>query len=70
MSADTPVTQPRSGDVRYVRYEVVDKEGNVVGGTFPTAMSAAAQAMKWWPDEPQDEERAGKGWDVQVAGIE
>jgi hypothetical protein len=63
---DTDLTQPRSGPVRY---EVIDKESNVVGGTFPTATAATAQAMKWWPDEPQDEERAGNGWDIQIVGV-
>ena len=50
-----------------VRYELIDKEGNVVG-EFSSAFNAAEHAKFRWPDQHQDEDRTGAGWDVQVAG--
>lgn len=63
---DTPVTQPRSGPVRY---ELIDKDG-VAHGPFTTAKIAVGIAMATWPDQEQDPELTGKGWDVQVMGAE
>jgi len=69
--SDAKLTRPRSGPVRY---EVVDKDGKVVRGPdgtrFYTAGGAAMWAMHLWPDQEQDEDRTGKGWDVQVAGCD
>jgi len=61
---DTPVTRVRSG---LVRYEVVDKDGGKHG---PFDCLANAQLYVWnkWPDQEQDEDRTGKGWDIQVVG--
>lgn len=52
-----------------VLYALIAKDGRVVG-TFRTALEAADLAKSVWPDQEQDEERTGKGWDVQVAGVE
>jgi hypothetical protein len=64
----THLTQPRS---RTVRYEIVGKDGRVFGWniTFDTAAKAAEYAKVLWLDQEQDEERAGKGWDIQVVGV-
>lgn len=58
------------------RYELIDKDGNVVAQptpdgaerplTFDAATAAAAYARSLWPDQEQDEERTGKGWDIQT----
>jgi len=64
---DTPVTRGRSGPVRY---EVVDKDGKLMKGKFRTAQEAGEAARWMWPDQEQDEDRTGKGWDVQVEGCE
>jgi len=62
---DTPVAR---GSSRPVRYELIDKDGNAVSGKeFDTAHAAGRYAQFLWPDQEQDEERTGKGWDVQVA---
>lgn len=51
------------------RYELIDKDGNVVG-TDSSAILLADLARVRWPDQEQDEERSGKGWDVQVVGAD
>jgi len=51
-----------------VLYEVVAKDGEI-WGPFKTAQHAALFAASHWPDQQQDEERKGFGWDVQVAGL-
>jgi hypothetical protein len=51
------------------RYELVDKDGNI-HGSWDTADRAATAAKRMWPDQEQDEDRTGKGWDVQVAGCD
>lgn len=50
-----------------VRYELINKFGKVVG-EFDSATSAADFAAGAWPDQEQDPERTGKGWDIQIAG--
>ncbi len=51
------------------RYELIDKDG-ISFGCYQTAI-AAADAAKWiWPDQEQDEDRTGAGWDIQVAGVD
>jgi hypothetical protein len=50
-------------------YELIAKDGRVVG-TFRTALEAADMARSAWPDQEQDEDRTGAGWDVQIAGCE
>ncbi|MGB8604791.1 hypothetical protein [Bradyrhizobium sp.] len=61
---DTPLTQPRSGPVRY---EVIDVHGNN-HGPFQTMEQACRYASRAWPLQEQDPDRAGVGWDVQVVG--
>jgi hypothetical protein len=48
------------------RYEVVDKDGKLIKGKFRTAQEASEAARWMWPDQEQDEDRTGKGWDVQA----
>jgi hypothetical protein len=62
--SDTPATQPRSGPVRY---ELIDSTG-FVRGPFKSAADAMSYATKRWPDQTQDPDRTGRGWDVQVVG--
>lgn len=70
---DAPVTQPRSGPVRY---QLIDKDGLSVCDwglstrTFETASAAAEEARRRWPDQEQDPDRTGAGWDVQQMGAE
>lgn len=58
---DTPLTQPGS------RYVLIDKHGNQFG-PYASAYHAGLAAKAAWPDQEQDEERRGFGWDVQVVG--
>jgi hypothetical protein len=59
----THLTQPRSGTVRY---ELIDKWGTK-RGPFNTAERAAAYAKVNWPDQEQDPDETGKGWNVRCA---
>jgi hypothetical protein len=43
--------------------KVIDRFGNE-HGPFPTTLEAAAFAKKVWPDQEQDEEEEGKGWNL------
>jgi hypothetical protein len=56
---DTPQTHPGS------RYVLIDKHGNQYG-PYASAYHAGLAAKAAWPDQEQDEERTGKGWDVQA----
>lgn len=47
------------------RYRLIDKDGNPVG-IFDTANEAALEAKRRWPEQEQDEEHNGTGWDVQA----
>lgn len=58
----TRLTQPGS---RPVRYRLLDSIG-LAFGPYPTAEAAVAMANDLWPDQQQDEERSGKGWDIEV----
>lgn len=49
-----------------VYYELIDKDGKFFG-IFPSALAAAMIASVEWPDQQQDPERTGVGWDVQAA---
>lgn len=51
------------------RYELIDKDGKVVGADSSVTLLADIARIRW-PDQEQDEERSGKGWDVQVAGCD
>lgn len=77
-ASDTELTQPCSGPVLF---ELIDKDGNIVtlresysgkikSLTFDSAANAASYARTVWPDQTQDEERSGRGWDVQIAGAD
>jgi hypothetical protein len=47
------------------RYELIDKDGNK-HGPFDTLDRAVNFAETRWPDQSQDEDRTGKGWDIAV----
>jgi hypothetical protein len=51
------------------RYELVDKYG-VKHGPFDSALEAGLYAARYWPDQEQDPDRTGKGWDVHVIGCD
>lgn len=44
---------------------VIDWMGNP-WGPFDSAGDAACWAAKKWPDQEQDENREGKGWDISA----
>ena len=48
-----------------VRYELVSYRGEIFG-PYASVAEAAEAAKAKWPDQEQDEDRTGKGWDVQV----
>lgn len=62
----TPAARGRSGPVRY---ELVDKDGRIQGA-YSTGWAASMSAHQLWPDQEQDEDRTGKGWDIQVEGCD
>lgn len=62
-SADTGLTHEGS---RPVRYELIDKDGVVRPGGYGSAASAAVAARYLWPDQEQDPDRTGRGWDIAV----
>lgn len=62
------VTPLARGGSRPVRYELVTKDGFVCPWQFPSPVAAAEMARARWPDQQQDEENTGAGWDVQVSG--
>lgn len=62
---DTPATR---GSSRVVPTEVVSYRGEIFG-PFKSATEAARWAARRWPDQEQDEDRTGQGWDLQVAGV-
>lgn len=49
------------------QYELIDKDGFTCGW-YGTAEQAAKFAKGFWPDQEQDPDRSGVGWDVQVVG--
>lgn len=51
------------------RFELIGKDGRAYG-QFWTASAAAAHARDMWPDEEQDEDRSGRGWDIQAVGAD
>lgn len=63
-NSDTRLAQAGS---RPVRYELIDKDGKI-WSTFGSAKLAGDIAKLMWPDQEQDPDRTGKGWDVQVVG--
>ncbi len=61
---DTRLTQAGS---RPVRYELIDKDGRAVAQSSE-AHELGIIAESIFPDQSQDPDRSGKGWDVQVCG--
>jgi hypothetical protein len=51
------------------RFELLDKDGRR-SAVHEDVGHLADLAHRFWPDQEQDEDRTGKGWDVQVAGCE
>lgn len=51
------------------RYELIDKDGRRVA-TNVSAAHLGIVAGQMWPDQSQDEERSGKGWDIQTVGAD
>ena len=60
---DTRLTRESS---RPVHYELIDKDGRVDSRKFESATQLAEWARFLWPDQEQDPDRTGKGWDIQV----
>lgn len=56
---------PDAGYGSPVRYHLIDKDGEVVG-EFISSRNAVHWANKMWPDQSQDPDHTGKGWDIQV----
>jgi hypothetical protein len=54
---------------RVTNYEVIDKDG-IAHGPFHNIIQASAYAQEKWPDQEQDEERSGNGWDIQIIGCD
>jgi hypothetical protein len=50
-------------------FELIDKDGKATGHRSANAQYLAGIAKGLWPDQEQDEDRTGKGWDVQVVGV-
>lgn len=48
-----------------VRFRLVSPNGHGMG-IFDSAQEAASAAAGFWPGTPQDEERLGFGWDIEV----
>lgn len=68
LSKGNPMTDQTS------QYVVIDKDGKPVMDDrtgkpreFHTVAYAAGVAKAMWPDQDQDEDRSGKGWDVEPA---
>lgn len=51
------------------RYELIDKDGRRCG-TYPTLRDAQFAVRCLFPDQEQDEDRTGKGWDISVVGAD
>lgn len=64
---DTPVAR---GVSRPVLYVIVSRLGNISPIKFTSMQTAAEYARELWPDQEQDPDRTGKGWDIQVVGVE
>lgn len=65
----TNLTQVGSPPVRRY-YELVGADGIVYSVKFEKAAHAAEQAKRLWPDQEQDPDRTGKGWDIQLIGVD
>jgi len=63
-NSDTDLTQRRSGPVRF---ELIDKDGRPVA-SYTNVRELGEAAELYLPGQEQDEDRTGKGWDIQVVG--
>jgi hypothetical protein len=52
-------------DSRPVRYALIDRFGKE-RGRFDNAIQAVAAAHRYWPDQAQDGDREGRGWDIEA----
>ena len=52
---------------RVVRYELIDKAGVPVASA-ENVQHLALAAEIYLPNQHQDEDRTGAGWDIQIAG--
>ena len=52
------------------RYELIDKDGHTDGRRFESAAQLAEWARFLWPEQEQDPERTGKGWDISIVRAE
>lgn len=52
-----------------VRYELVDKDGRTILNSESVQLLERV-ARHLFPDQEQDEDCTGKGWDVQVVGCD
>ena len=66
--ADASTKQTRS--VHPTRYEVVNNMGIVSPMKFDTIGEAVKFAEYAFPNQEQDEDRSGAGWDIQIAGAD
>ncbi len=48
------------------RYQLIDKNDRKIR-SFDTAQEAGEFAKDAWPDQEQDEDRSGRGWDVEIS---
>jgi len=46
-------------------YQLIDKDGRKIR-SFDSAQEAGEFAKDAWPDQEQDEDSTGNGWDVEV----
>ena len=47
-----------------VRFRLIDKDGRICG-TFRCASQATFEAERLWPSQERDEDREGRGWDIE-----
>jgi len=52
-----------------LRFELIDKDG-ISTRTASDIATLAETAKLLFPNQPQDPDRTGAGWDVQVVGAE
>ena len=48
-----------------LRFRLLDKEG-IAFGPYHTRQAAMDMARELWPEQEQDEDRAGLGWDIET----
>lgn len=63
-------TDGRSVTEGLPKFEIVRADGAILPVKFDTAAHAAEVAKEMFFYEEQDEERSGKGWDIQVVGAD